>query len=82
MLAAAGRAALRGSRRLGSAAGKPTARGLSWVKDVTVNVTFVNHEVRPSCFRECQTPVVAILLLLVLEATHQQAQASREKSNM
>lgn len=21
-------------------------RGLSWVKDVTVNVTFVNHEVR------------------------------------
>lgn len=77
MLAAAGRAALRGSRRLGSAAGKPTARGLSWVKDVTVNVTFVNHEVRPSCFRECQTPSPSCCSLSW--KPHQQAKASREK---
>jgi len=25
-------------------------RGLSWVKDVTVNVTFINHEVRGESF--------------------------------
>lgn len=27
-------------------AGVGSRRGLSWVKDVTVNVTFINHEVR------------------------------------
>ncbi len=26
-----------------------SSRGLSWVKDVTVNVTFINHEVRIMC---------------------------------
>jgi len=26
-----------------------SSRGLSWVKDVTVNVTFINHEVSIEC---------------------------------
>ena len=30
-----------------------SSRGLSWVKDVTVNVTFINHEVRVMCVCVC-----------------------------
>lgn len=47
LLASAAKTALRRAASTGgasSAAGQ--RRGLSWVKDVTVNVTFVNHEVR------------------------------------
>lgn len=47
LLASAAKTALR--RAAGSAGASASAgqrRGLSWVKDVTVNVTFVNHEVR------------------------------------
>lgn len=46
LLASAAKTALRRAASSGgasSAAGQ--RRGLSWVKDVTVNVTFVNHEV-------------------------------------
>jgi len=47
LLATAAKTALRRAASASAAAGQqqPQRRGLSWVKDVTVNVTFVNHEV-------------------------------------
>ncbi len=47
LLASAAKTALRRAASASAAAGqqRPQRRGLSWVKDVTVNVTFVNHEV-------------------------------------
>lgn len=46
LLASAAKTALRRTGVQAAAAGQAQRRGLSWVKDVTVNVTFVNHEVR------------------------------------
>lgn len=50
MLAAAAllRSGCSRSSRRALAVAKPAARSMSWVKDVTVNVTFINHEVSAS----------------------------------
>jgi hypothetical protein len=60
MLAAAAllRSGCSRSSRRALAVAKPAARSMSWVKDVTVNVTFINHEVSASV----TTPQALILV--------------------
>lgn len=84
MLAAAAllRSGCSRSSRRALAVAKPAARSMSWVKDVTVNVTFINHEVSASddasgprysylgCIASASAPLVLVELVWGYGGTH------------